>query len=197
MPPRKIELAPALIAKGQYLYEHTDTSVHDIAAMFGLSRWTLNERMREWGWARRHYAKGEGIVASAAVAEKPAAAAPAVGVQSAPDEPLSFAVRMQRVLDGELAVIERTLKVLGPASNAEAERTTRILAAISRTVQEIQATAEGQTPANETDDDAVPGDIDEFRETLARRLRGFIEARRGDAGSGDGGLGEGVDREGT
>ena len=81
------------------------------------------------------------------------------------------------MLDAELAVIERTLKVLGPASSAEAERTTRILAMISRTVQEIQASAEGQTSADETDDDAVPGDIDEFRETLARRIRAFIEAR--------------------
>jgi hypothetical protein len=197
MPPRKIELAPTLIAKGQYLYEHTDTSVHDIAAMFGISRWTLNERMREWGWARRLYAKGEGIEASAAAAEKPAAAVPAVGVQSAPNEPVPFAVRLQRVLDGELAVIERTLKVLGPASNAEAERTTRILAAISRTVQEIQATAEGQTSSDETDDDAVPGDIDEFRETLARRLQGFIDARRNQSSGSDSGLGEDVERKGT
>jgi hypothetical protein len=188
MPPRKIELAPALIAKGRYLYEHTDTSVHDIAAMFGISRWTLNERMREWGWARRLYAKGEGIVASAAAAEKPAAATPAVDMQSAPDEPmevLPFAQRLQRVLDGELAVIERTLRVLGPASNAEAERTTRILAAISRTVQEIQATAGGQTSSDETDDDAVPGDIDEFREELARRIHALVDAEQGRTGEGD------------
>ena len=81
-----------------------------------------------------------------------------------PAEVLPFAQRLQRVLDGELAVIERTLKVLGPANNAEAERTARILAAISRTVQEIQATAEGQMSSDEADDDAVPGDIDEFRE---------------------------------
>ena len=100
------------------------------------------------------------------------------------------------MLDAELAVIERTLKVLGPASSTEAERTTRILAALSRTVQEIKASAEGQA-GDEADDDAVPGDIDEFRETLARRIRGFIEARTGNAGGGDGGSAGDVERGGT
>ena len=107
-----------------------------------------------------------------------------------------FAERIKRVLDAELAVIERTLKVLGPASNTEAERTTRILAALSRTVQEIQASAEGQA-GDEADDDTVPSDIDEFRETLARRIRGFIEARTGSASRRHGGSAGDIERGGT
>jgi hypothetical protein len=101
---------------------------------------------------------------------------------------------MKRVLIVEMAVIERTLKVLGPASNAEAERTTRILASITRTLQDLQATADGQK-RDEADNDTVPGNIDEFREELARRIRGFIAARTGNPSGGDGGP-AGVDERG-
>jgi AraC-like DNA-binding protein len=182
MPTPRIEVAPELIAEGKQLYETTDLPVHDIAARMGLTRHTLNNRIREWHWTRRRY-NGAAAPAPPAPSPVPAAspsetAAAGLPVPVAADAaPLPFAERMVRVLDAELAVIERTLKVLGPASNAEAERTARVLAMISRTVQEIQASAEGQT-RNETDDDPVPGDIDEFRLALARRIRGFIETRR-------------------
>jgi len=175
--PARIEVAPELIAEGKYLYEETLMPTDEIGARMGLSRSAFYLRVKEWKWKRRRYSSG--IAGDTALPSVPVAAAPT------PDEPaecLPFAQRLQRVLDGELAVIERTLKVLGPASNAEAERTTRILAAISRTVQEIQATAEGQTPADETDDDAVPGDIDEFRETLARRINALVDAEQGRTG---------------
>jgi hypothetical protein len=47
------------------------------------------------------------------------------------------------------------------------------------------------TPDDETDDDPVPRDIDEFRETLARRIEAFLAARSGgedgaDVDAGDG-----------
>jgi hypothetical protein len=190
--PARIEVAPELIAEGKHLYENTLMPIHKIGAKMGLSRTAFYLRVKEWGWTPRRYSCGEVIETQIAVPE--AAAAPM------PDEPaevLPFAQRLQRVLDGELAVIERTLKVMGPANNAEAERTARIFAAISRTVQEIQTTAEGQMSSDDADDDAVPGDIDEFRETLARRLQGFIEARRGHASGRDNGLGADVEDKGT
>ena len=183
MPARK-HVAPELIAEGKYLYENTLMPIHTIGAKMGLSRTAFYLRVKEWGWTPRRYSCGGAGETQFAAPE--AAAEPA----AAPDEPaevLPFAQRLQRVLDGELAVIERTLKVMGPASNAEAERTARILAAISRTVQEIQATAEGQTSSDEADDDAVPRDMDEFRCELARRIHGTIEARR--TGAGGGGVG--------
>lgn len=49
----RIEVTPELIAKGRYLYEQTDTPVDDIAAMFTMSRWTLNGRIRQHR-ARHH-----------------------------------------------------------------------------------------------------------------------------------------------
>ena len=192
--PARIEVAPELIAEGKYLYEETLIPTDEIGARMGLSRSAFYLRVKEWKWKRRRYSTG---IAEDAVKASVPPAMPDTSATPPAEPPLAFAERLQRVLDGELAVIERTLKVLGPASNAEAERTTRILAAISRTVQEIQASAEGQTSSDEADDDAVPGDIDEFRETLARRIRGFIEARTGNAGGGDGGSAGDVERGGT
>ena len=134
------QVAPELIAEGKYLYEQTLMPTDQIGAKMGLSRSAFYLRVKEWKWKRRRYSSGE-VDAPAA----PPVPVADTGPAPAADEPLPFAERMQRVLDAEMAVIERTLKVLGPASNAEAERTTRILAMISRTVQEIQASAEGQT----------------------------------------------------
>jgi hypothetical protein len=179
MPARK-HVAPELIAEGTYLYENTLMPIHTIGAKMGLSRTAFYLRVKEWGWTPRRYSCGG--------PGKTQFAAPEAAAEPAPDEPaevLPFAQRLQRVLDGELAVIERTLKVLGPANNAEAERTARVLAAISRTVQEIQASAEGQTSSDEADDDAVPGDIDEFREELARRIHALVDAEQGQTREGD------------
>ena len=193
MPARK-HVAPELIAEGKHLYEQTLTPTDLIGKKMGLSRSAFYLRIKEWNWTQRRYSGG---IAADGEAPSMPAAAPDTGIAAVAEaSPLPFAERMQRVLDAEMAVIERTLKVLGPASNAEAERTTRILATISRTVQEIQATADGQR-VDETDNDAVPGDIDEFREELARRIRGFIDARSGIPSGGDGGPAGGVERGGT
>jgi hypothetical protein len=176
MPARK-HVAPELIAEGKYLYENTLTPIHKIGAKMGLSRSAFYLRVRDWGWTPRRYNCGE--------ASQTRFAAPEAAATPAPDEPaevLPFAERLQRVLNGELAVIERTLKVLGPANNAEAERTARILAAISRTVQDIQASAEGQASSDDADDDPVPRDIDAFREELARRIHALVDEDERSAG---------------
>jgi hypothetical protein len=111
------------------------------------------------------------------------------------EPPLPFPERLRRVIDAQMQVAERMLKVLGPASSAEAERTSRILALVSRTVQEIKATAEGRMPANEADKDAVPRDIDAFRAELARRINALIDARSGDKSANIGGPAGGSDSE--
>ena len=191
--PARIEVAPELIAEGKYLYEETLIPTDEIGARMGLSRSAFYLRVKEWKWKRRRYSTG---IAEDAVKASVPPAMPDTSATPPAEPPLAFAERLQRVLDGELAVIERTLKVLGPASSTEAERTTRILAALSRTVQEIKASAEGQA-GDEADDDAVPGDIDEFRETLTRRIRGFIEARTRNPSGGDGGSVGDVERGGT
>jgi hypothetical protein len=171
----KIEIDPKLIADAKRLYETTDTPTSVIAATLGISRATLNDRMPEWGWTRRRYSKTQAVAAAAPIGD----VQPLQQVEPMPAEtPLPFAERLQRVIEAQMQVAERTLKVLGPASSAEAERTARILATVSRTVQDITATAKGQLPADDADDDPVPRDIDEFREALARRIEAFVAAER-------------------
>ena len=53
--PARIEIAPELAAEGRELYEHTLTSVEEIAARMNVSRSTLYARLREWKWQRRRY----------------------------------------------------------------------------------------------------------------------------------------------
>ena len=180
MPTQRIEIAPELVAEGKRLYETTDLPIHDIAARMGLTRGTLNNRIREWKWTRRRYSASV-TSATAPISPPPAAAVafePTASVPAADAPPLPFAAWKARVIAAEMAAIDRTLAMLGPASSAEAERTARILAMITRTVQDIQTTAEGQTSTNETDDDPVPSDIDEFRLALAQRIRAFIAGKR-------------------
>jgi hypothetical protein len=187
----KIQVAPELIAEGKRLHETTLTPLCDIAAAMGLSRGTLANRIREWGWKRRRPSSGtvdifhavRGATAAVATAETPM---PATGVADpvSPQQRAALAQRIQNVVEREMTVIERAVGVLGPSNEAEAERTVRTLAGISRTLREIAALnrPDEVAPPDEADDDPVPRDLDEFRNELARRIRGFVEARRNGAG---------------
>ena len=178
---KKIEIAPELIADGKRLYEETDVPIHAIAARMGITRPTLYERIAEWKWTPRRYSSAELVEAvPAAVADE------GVPLPSAERPPMPFTEWLPRIVAGQMAAIERTLNVLGPANSAEAERTARILATIARTVQEIKATAEGRVSTDETNNDPVPRDMDVFRETLALRIRSFIDDEQRGAGADNG-----------
>jgi DNA-binding Lrp family transcriptional regulator len=190
---RRKEIAPDRVAEGRRLYENTLTPVREIATMMGISRNTLDNRIAEWKWQRRYYIRVEATPAPAPDAV-PAASVPAllpaeIGAAPAVPAELSahFAARLVRIIDGQCDVIDRTLRVLNPADASEAERTTRTLAVISRTVQEIKVTAlSAGPPHDETDDDPVPRDIDEFRNELARRIHTLIDAQQSTESCGDG-----------
>lgn len=187
MPAHKIDIAPGVIAEGKRLYERTLTPVRDIAAYMGISRWTLANRIREWGWQRRQ--------APAATVELHRAARGALMAVMTNDAPprdgqvlppasderrAAIAARIQNAVECAMSAIERVLDKLDPADAAEAERDGRTLAGVSRSLRELAAANQlpEASPPHETDDDPVPGDIDEFRFELTRRIRGFIEARR-------------------
>lgn len=178
MSAKRKDIAPELIEEARLLYETTDTPTDVIAAKLDIARGTLNERIRKWGWTRRGYAKADEVELPAAIARVPDA--PQLPEETA----LPFATRIRRVIDAQLSVAERMLKVLEPTTSAQAERTARVLATVSRTILEIKAAAEEQMSANDADNDPVSVDMDEFRETLARRIRFFADARRRGAGLG-------------
>jgi hypothetical protein len=191
MPAHKIEIAPEVIAEGKRLYERTQTPLRDIAAYMGITRWTLDDRIREWGWQRRR--------APAASVDLHRAARGALMVAVTDDAPPSdgqvlppasqerreaVAARIQNAVESAIGAVERVLDKLDPADAAEAERDGRTLAGVSRTLRELTVANQlpEASPPHETDDDPVPSDVDEFRFELVRRIRGFIEARRQGAG---------------
>ena len=92
---------------------------------------------------------------------------------------------MQEAVEDELAAVKRVLDKVAPAKPDETEQCARTLASISRTLCDLATIMQPDpvTPAaNETDNDSLPRDIDEFREELARRIRALIDAERGGAG---------------
>lgn len=189
MTAHKIQLAPELAAEGKRLYEQTLTPLRDIAAMMGICRGTLENRIREWKWKRRRTA-GHSIelfhaVRGAAMATVTGDAPVAISrAPVSPQQRAAIASRIQSAVERELAAVERVLDVVGAADPGEAERSARTLASISRTLREVAALNQPDevTPPDDTDNDPIPRDIDEFRRELTRRIRNFIEARRNGAG---------------
>jgi sugar-specific transcriptional regulator TrmB len=91
----------------------------------------------------------------------------------------ALVARIQRIAEREMDAVERVLDALGPAENADADRTARTLAGISRTLREVVALTTRETVAetHDPDDDTIPVDIDALRCELARRINALIDAR--------------------
>jgi hypothetical protein len=120
---RRIEIASELMAQGRQLYENTLMPTRDIALKMGISRTTLDGRISEWKWQRRNYQTGEH--AAAAPATTMAAATPLPAAPAGALLPADFASHLFRIIGAHLNAVERTIQVLNPHNDAEAERTTR------------------------------------------------------------------------
>ena len=188
---QKKEFAPELLAEARRLYEQTLAPVDDNAGMLGLSRSNFYKRVREGGWrgrrakvARFQFTRAlSGSVVTALTAEPAEQPRADVVVNNDPVSPqqrMALALRIQQVVERQMDAVERVLAKITPSDQMEAEHGARALASVSRTLREIKAlnTPEDKTPPDAADDDPIPRDIDEFRRELARRIRGFIEARR-------------------
>ena len=178
MPALRKEIAPEIAAEAKRLYENTLTPMADIAAMMGVCRSTLDNRVREWKWKKRA-ASGTAVDIARAVRGNVAATmTQAAKLPVSEEKRLALAERIQGVVEEQMNAVARVVERLGAADDAEAERTARTLASLSRTMREIAALITPDTPPpNETDNDPVPLDIDELREELARRLHAIIDAR--------------------
>jgi len=187
MAPRKIAIAPDLVAEGKRLYEQTTTPLRDVAAMMGICRRTLENRIREWNWTRRrtatrpielHHALRGAVIA--AITDKSASAGASL-VPVTPQQRMAIVLRIQETVEDELAAVKRVLDKVAPAKPDETEQCARTLASISHTLRDLATIMQPEPetpPANETDNDNLPHDIDEFREELARRIRALIDAEQ-------------------
>ena len=95
-------------------------------------------------------------------------------------DPAAIVPRLQGAVARVLPAIEATLAKLaaGPLRPREMEQTARALGALTRTLRELNALLKEHPESARDNDDPVPGDIDEFRYELARRIRAFIKARQ-------------------
>lgn len=120
-----------------------------------------------------------------------AIAAPDLSSETPAQLRTAITVQILRAVARGLDVVEGVLARLDPSAK-DAERTTRTLAEVCRTLHETAALTRPDDPErrDDPDDDPIPDDIDEFRRELARRIRGIVEAERGRTGSGLGGSAE-------
>ena len=147
-------------------------------------------------------AKGTGVVAartpsrrSQAAAAAPAEAKPA-RTKSASAKPATRRVghvalikRMIRAIEAELTQIETILLGAGagskPPPRSEAERRARTLASLARTLAEMRRLYADEHNRRPAHDDDSPGDLDDFRRTLWKRLEAIASAASAASDAGD------------
>jgi hypothetical protein len=103
----------------------------------------------------------------------------------------ALVTRMWRTAERQVEEIEDRLAVAG-LEIVERESNARMFAIMARTLRDISAVDEMEKSSNgkkqpsddDSDDDSVPRDIDEFREELARRIHALVDSRTGSGGGG-------------
>lgn len=190
--PVKKEIASDQLAEARRLYEQTLAPVDDIAASLGIARPLFYRIAKREGWRGRRAKAGtfafaralSGASLAVLAGEYPRAEIDVAADPITPAQRAALAQHMMRAAECEIDAVERILAKVNPEGPVEAEQCARTVASVARTLREIAALNQPDevTPADDTDDDPVPLDIDEFRYELARRIRGFIENRRSGAG---------------
>ena len=187
---RRIQIPPALVAKGKYLFEETNALRQDIAAMMGISPDTLRRRSIEWGL--------EGAAASGRCARLQAWRRNAVrdethhagsaGDPAAAARRRAVALRIMAMLEDELARIETTFREAGVSAGGAFDNRIRAILGVTKALREVELMTKPDEviPPNAADND-TPRNIDEFREALARRIESFVTAQQNADGGTDGG----------
>ena len=85
-------------------------------------------------------------------------------------------MRLQDAVANVLAAIEAIVAKIGAGRTAESDRSARALAALTRTLRELNS-LQGQY--EELGPDDSPADIDEFRLALAQKIDAFVAAQGG------------------
>jgi hypothetical protein len=97
-----------------------------------------------------------------------------------PQQKNALAQHLMAATRDVLDAVQRVIVNITPGDLIANDHCARTLASVSRSLCDIAALNKPDevTPPDDADDDPVPRDIDEFRNELARRIRGFLEARR-------------------
>ena len=164
-----IPISPEQMAEGRRLYEQTRMPVADIADMLGIAASTFFTRSRAWGWRRR---------ISRIPREDPARTSDE-GAPGEASKAAAMAARIERLVEHELSAIETIIARDGPDDERteKVERSARVLASLSRTLQEVKRLDTRETRRKE-DNDRGPADDDEFIRSLVRRIDEVIARRK-------------------
>ncbi|MFK8252240.1 hypothetical protein [Ancylobacter terrae] len=178
---------PEAIAEARRLYEHSRVPMQAIAELLGISKSTLNLRIRDWGWKRRQGriplhmpAAGEAAPDAAAPAGSAAHpdAAPLPGLSPAGGR-RELIARLVARIETEIARIERLLLRAGlnpgVADGSEAERAARTLGVLVRSLRELAALERGTAP--DEDEEEPTRDADAYRRELAAALDRVLAGR--------------------
>jgi len=196
MPP---DLTAEAWAQIRYDYEHTDRPVDDICAEHGISAGTLRDRMRRWGWTRRRPAipldgppPAPPVAATVApVSFAPVLAAPVSDCAGPAAATLvetdgrAIELRLRSAVAHVLPAIEATLASLGTglAHPREMERAARVLAALTRTLSELNGLLRQHGAAGgPSAPDGQSKDTATRRRELAEKLEAFVASHAGEAG---------------
>jgi hypothetical protein len=109
---------------------------------------------------------------------------PAAGGDTGAPDDGAIVPRLQGAVARVLPAIEAAVARLAaaPAHPHEMERAARSLAALTRSLRELNGLlAEHRPPAAADDNDDMPEDIEAFRFELARRIDAFVASRTGEA----------------
>jgi hypothetical protein len=166
--PAKRRSKPIAVVEARRLYEQTNLPVDDIAAMLGIRRTVLYNRIQMWGWRLRRPKlphkdpprKPDEIFGETTLQER-------ASVDFA-----ATTARVLRAVDSELDAIAEILRQLPPQPSEERERSQRMLASLARTLQELarlKPPATGEQDVN----DRGPDDDNAFVKELLRRLELF------------------------
>lgn len=183
----KREIAPELLAEAKRLYEQTLAPVDEITAMLRINKDRFYLIARREGWRKRRarvatfeFSKALGAAAAVTLSQGRQQGAPLAAVlPMSPEQRVTIARHLMAATEEALDAIKRVTAQVRPATPAEADRNALTMASISRSLREIATFIQPDEvkTADDADDDPVPRDMDEFRNELARRIRGFIQAR--------------------
>jgi hypothetical protein len=188
----------------RYDYERTDRPIEDICAEHGISSGTLRDRMRRWNWTRRRAPIPPQGPPPAPATQREPVPPPMAAPENCPDAPCmpaspplaaggdagapddgAVVPRLQGAVARVLPAIEAAVARLAaaPAHPHEMERAARSLAALTRSLRELNGLLDRHQPVPYDD---LPEDMDAFRHALARRMEAFVASRTGKA-AGDAG----------
>lgn len=174
------EPTPEAWAQIRHAYENTDQPLAHICAEHDVTVPTVRYRMRCWGWTRRKPLIPRHGPPPVPTMPQEIVTLPAAQPPSAGEDNVAIVPRLQgaaaRVVTAIDAIIARLAS--GTLNANDIEKSGRTLGTLTRTLRELNALLLQHNAPLEAEDDPVPKNIDEFRFELARRIRGFIEARK-------------------